>query len=529
MLAKLYSGTLFGIDAFCNTIEVSVSNGIGYQITGLPDDAIKESLSRIAIAISSNGYHMPRNKLVINLAPAGIRKAGTTFDLPITIGILIASEQIADLGKLQDYLLAGEIGLDGSIYSIHGAMCMAAKAKCDGFRGIVVPAANAKEASLIKGINVFAVDHLREVINFINGDCHMEPVKPLSDLVRLKPAHVLDFKDVRGQGHIKRALEIAAVGGHNALLIGSPGTGKTMLAKRLPSILPPMTISEALETTRIHSVINHGEALSKLITERPFRQPHHSASDVALAGGGSIPMPGEISLAHNGVLFLDELPEFKRSAIEILRQPLEDRKILITRTKMSLEFPASFMLLAAMNPCICGYLGHPTRDCTCNKTAIYWYRRRISGPLMDRIDLHIEADPVPLEELIGKNILAESSASIRERVVIAREIQSRRYKSMQGVYCNAHMPDRDMEKHCPVEEAAKKYLFKTMNQLQLSARSYSRILKVSRSIADLAGRETIELSHIAEAVHFRALDKPLVIPDHRNKSNNIINKYPYAV
>jgi len=511
MLAKLFGSALHGVDAFRVTIEVSVSNGLGCQLTGLPDDAIKESLSRIEIAIKSNGYQMPRTKLVINLAPADVRKSGTAFDLPITLGILMATGQLEDLDKLKDYIIIGEIGLDGMLHPVRGALCMAHQALQDGYKGIVLPRPNAEEASLVEGIEVYGVHHLREVVSFITSDCALEPA--IGRLRQSDPEdRTIDFKDVRGQQSVKRALEIAAAGGHNTLLIGPPGIGKSMLAKRLPSILPPMTLRESLETTRIYSVLNHTEPLTGLIRERPFRSPHHTASDVALVGGGAVPMPGEISLAHNGVLFLDELPEFKRSTIEVIRQPLEDRKVLIARAKMSVEYPATFMLAAAMNPCLCGYFGHPGRPCTCSRRALYWYRRRISGPLLDRIDLQVHVEPVQFYELMASTEPGESSATIRERVIQARSAQGIRFEHLLGTYCNAQMPDNELDHFCPLEEHARRFLFKTMDQWQLSARSYSRILKLGRTIADLAGSPEIQLEHLAEALSYRTLDRFPVKP-----------------
>jgi magnesium chelatase family protein len=510
MIATIYSSAVYGLDAYKITVEVSVSKGLGYQITGLPDDAIKESLTRMAIVIGELGYYMPRTKLVINLAPADMRKCGTALDLAAMIGILLASEQLSGPGKLRDYCIVGEIGLDGKIYKVHGALCMAEQAKRDGFKGIIVPFINAQEASMVKGIDVYAVKHVKDLIGFILSDCVMEPYRPCNNHpLRQSYEPALDFKEVKGQQHVIRAMEIAAAGGHNSLMVGGPGVGKTTIAKRLPSILPPMTDAESLETTKIYSLLRSGETINGLITTRPFRNPHHTASDVALAGGGSYPLPGEISLSHNGVLFLDELPEFKRSAIEVLRQPLEERKVIISRAKMSVQYPASFMLLAAMNPCLCGYYGHPVRKCICSKRAMWWYRRRISGPLLERIDLHIDVESVPLSEMMAMENAGECSAFIRKRVVAARNIQTARFKNLEGVFCNAQMPHVLIDEYCCVEESIRKFLIKTIDHQQLSPRSYHRVLKVARTIADLKASKMIELPHIAEALHFRGLDKPI--------------------
>ncbi|GAO44995.1 YifB family Mg chelatase-like AAA ATPase [Flavihumibacter petaseus] len=509
MLVKTYGSAVYGIDAITITIEVNVTLGTQTFIVGLPDNAVKESILRVESAIKSNGFFMPRTKVIVNMAPADIRKSGSAFDLPIALGILAATDQLPGSALLDNLIVMGELGLDGRIHPIKGALPIAIATKKDKFRGLILPATNATEAALVDQLDIFGVSHLREVTSFLESGRSLVPVKldSRSAFENGISATGPDFGDVKGQENIKRSLEIAAAGGHNAILIGAPGSGKTMLARRLPSILPPLTLDEALETSRIYSVAGRLQHPSGLVSTRPFRSPHHTISDMALVGGGAVPQPGEISLAHNGVLFLDELPEFRRTVLEVMRQPLEERKVTIARAQYCFDFPASFMLIAAMNPCPCGYYNHPSRECTCSPFLVDKYLSRVSGPLLDRIDLHVEVTPVEPGEFTGSG-KQEQSAIVRRRVMAAREIQLRRFAGT-GIYCNAQMDSAATRAIVPLSQPSKQLLQLAMNRLALSARAYERILKVARTIADLDLRADVLPQHVAEAIQLRSLDREL--------------------
>ena len=507
MLVKVYAAALQGIDATIVTIEVNSSRGIKFFLVGLPDSAVKESHERIISALQVNGYRFPSRQIVVNMAPADIRKEGSAYDLPLAIGILASAGEVAE-EKLSKYLIMGELSLDGSLQPIKGALPIAISARAQGYEGFILPKQNAREAAVVNNLHVYGVENIKEVIEFFNGERELEPtiVNTREEFFQHQSNFPYDFADVKGQESVKRALEIAAAGGHNAIMIGAPGSGKSMMAKRLPSILPPLSLSESLETTKIHSVAGKLSKNDSLIATRPFRSPHHTISQVAMVGGGSNPQPGEISLAHNGLLFLDELPEFNRSVLEVLRQPLEDRHISISRAKYSLDYPASFMLVASMNPCPCGYYNHPTKACVCNPGQVHRYLNRISGPLLDRIDIQIEIVPVPFEKMAEQS-QAESSETIRNRVIKARKIQEERFANHPGVYCNAQMESKLLHQYATPDEKGLNLLRTAMTRLNLSARAYDRILKVARTIADLEGSKEIQSHHIGEAISYRKLDR----------------------